>query len=320
MSRSGSAAHRRSFAVIVLSAAALAASGCVNIVQATREYSFTAPWDNYEKVIVQSRNGGVELSPASDPELRVSGRKWASGATIGEAEANVEQLEVIAEPARDDPRSIVVRLEYPEELEHRSIGAKMVVRVPQPIAASVETSNGSIRVKRMKEPVVLETSNGRITAEDIAGRLEARTSNGRIEARKVAGGVTAETSNGSVVLGDVQGGCRIDTSNGSIRAEAVHGDVEATTSNGTITVAAVPDKSGRVVLRTTNGSIEASIPATLAADIELTTSNGKIRPELHEVPIVLRHMSKRRFEATLNGGGGKVIASTSNGSVTLECR
>ena len=41
-------------------------------------------------------------------------------------------------------------------------------------------------------------------------------------------------------------------------------------------------------------------------------------PELRDVEITDLQQSKRRIEATLNGGGGNIEASTSNGTITFQ--
>jgi hypothetical protein len=295
---------RRWGLALVLAAMLAALTGCGGtLVRVSERFTLNAPWDDYQRVVVRTANGHVELSSGEGDEIRISGTKRAGGLTLGEAYDNLDQLTVVAEADESDPTTVVIECDFPEALRHKQLGASFDIRVPKPCAADVATGNGRIHVRGLKERALLKTSNGGITVEDVDGNVEAATSNGRIIAESVGGD------------------CRLRTSNGRIEVRSAHGNVWATTSNGAIRAEATPPPEGEVVLQTSNGAIRADLPSNLRAALELHTSNGHVSTDLGDVTITDLHWSRHSFRAKINGGGaGRISARTSNGSITLNCR
>lgn len=314
--------HRR---VLVLSLAvmAVALTGCSStLFRASERFGLDVPWDDYERVVVRTRNGHVELLPGASDEIRISGVKEAGGLTLGEAQANLDRLTIVAEPDDTDPTTFVIAVEIPTELRHKSVSASLDVRVPESCAADINTGNGYIRAQGLNNHVTLQTSNGRIIVEDVRGRVEAVTSNGRVQATNIAGDLEVDTSNGRIIADVVTGDCRLTTSNGRVQVRRADGNVWVNTSNGSIFVEATPPPEGQVVLETSNGSIRADLPPTLRGTLSLRSTNARVDTTFDDAVTLRRpRWSKRTFEAELNGGGaGQIRLRTSNGSVTLNCR
>jgi hypothetical protein len=265
--------------------------------------SRTAPWSGYERCLVHTENGAVDVRVADVQEIRIEAELHARGATPAQAEANLEQLQLVAEADAGEPGVFHVELEIPESLRHASAGGHLKILLPQACAAEVDTGNGDIDAAGLKGLVVLETSNGSIRADDVDGELR------------------AESSNGAIVVRNVSGDCRLDTSNGVIEIDGATGNVDAGTSNGGIRVDVAPPRTGQVTLNSSNGSIDATLPASLSADVVLDTSNGLVQADFGRVPVDRLRHGKTRLTARVNGGeGGRVVAETSNGSVVLRFR
>lgn len=300
---------------------ALSSSGCSHAFKATREFSLSAAWEDYERIVVRSRNGNVSLMPGEGDEITISGAKRVRGATPAQADEHLEQVEIAAGRDPANPSTFLIELRYPQALRHYSVGASFDIRIPRSCAADIDTSNGRIVVRNLKDRVDLESSNGSIVVEDIDGPVEARTSNGRIRAERIKGDLTAESSNGSIAATSVTGDCSFITSNGRIELEQIEGNVSAITSNGTIRMQAVPPTDGRVVMRTSNGNIYVTLPAELAARVKLRTTNGRIHTDFADATIRRLSFGRNWFECALNGGEtGVVSARTSNGSIRFTCR
>lgn len=298
------------------------ASGCAALITARAEFSQDADWENYDQVVVRTLNGRVNLSvdPAAT-RVSVSGVKQAGGMTLQEAEAHLAQVEVKVGPDTSAAGTLRVEVVYPDELRNRNVAASLTIRVPRSVAADVETSNGSIRASDLRGPSRLATSNGGVVAQRVAGDLSVETSNGRIDLDDVSGNVSARTSNGSVVARTIGGGLKAESSNGGVQAMGVKGDVHVDTSNGRVVVEGEPTPEGTVEVASSNGSIHITLPATLRGELDLRTSNGRVRVDTAALQLSKLETSRQRFSAVVNGGGaGRVIAETSNGSVTLDCR
>ena len=300
----------------------LLSAGCgILPVRYERAFSYTAPWNDYDRVVVRTRNGDVTLASAHVDQIRIDGTLRAEHITQYDVENYVDQIEIAYRDDELDPRVFLIELTVPAVLRNKAVGAEFHVLVPTPCEAKIHTSNGDVEVRKLKGGADLQTSNGRVFAENIVGPLDVRTSNGQIRAVYVEGGVTADTSNGRVVVDGVKGDCQLGTSNGMIHAGAVQGGVRAETSNGDIEVNARPGTDGQVILKTSNGDIDVDLPTDLTGTIELETSNGIVRIDTGMMMLARVSQSKRRFSADMNGGGiARIEARSSNGSVTLNCR
>jgi DUF4097 and DUF4098 domain-containing protein YvlB len=313
---------RRSILSLSVLLLTVAATGCHGTpFRASESFTLELPWDDYQRVVVRTHNGHVELLAHESDDMCISSVKRAGGFTLAEAHDNLDQLTVIAEPDGSDPTTFVVKLDFPEALRHKSIGASFDIHVPQPCAADIATDNGHIRLRGGKDSALLRTSNGRITVEQVDGRVDASTSNGLVHAVHINGSLQANTSNGRLIADTIDGDCCLETSNGSIRVRKANGSVWAGTSNGRITVSATPPPAGEVVLRTSNGSISADLPPNLCGTLDIHAGNGRVSTSLGEIALTGVRWSKHSFEAEMNGGGeGRISARTSNGSIRLNCR
>jgi len=296
---------RRALAGLLLLATGV--GGCVvasgGAAQARRAFERTAPWGDYGRIVVRSRNGAVDLKVAPGTEVKVSGELYASAPSYEEASRHLDELDVTVAPADGEPQTLVITFDYPDWGSHCSAGATVRVVVPQPCSAEVCTRNGPVNAVGLAGRVRLETSNGSVAAENIDGDFTAESTNGAIDARNISGP------------------CELQTSNGDIHAHDVRGNVLAETANGRIAAEITPPPDGQVILRSSNGSIDATLPGGMTAELTLHTSNGRAKAHFGQTPVQIRQQSRTRVEATTNGGGpGRVEAATSNGSVTVHLK
>lgn len=273
--------------------------GCAAPFQATRDFSFNLPWEEYERLTIETRNGAITVRTAEISDVYVSGRLRANGATLEQAQQRLDAIEVAARTVPGPPATLRVDVTCSEPPPHYNFGADIVIEVPRPCAVVADTGNGSVVVEHALD-------------------VDADTSNGAIRLKQIDGAVQAKTSNGSIVLRDISGNVHVDSSNGNIVARDIGGDCIATTSNGSIECVATPSMRGRVDLRSSNGSVRVVVPAELAADVRLRTSNGRVRVDLGDAELRDVETGKYTFAARMNGGGPILEATTSNGSVTLE--
>lgn len=296
-------------------------TGCgATLVHATDELSLRAPWEGYGTLLVQTRNGSIDMAAADVKEIEIAVTRRAGGLTLGEAQENVKKVRIVAERDRKSPDCFVIRVDAPEALRNKSVGASFTIRVPQACGVDARTSNGSIGLARLG-PVAASTSNGRIQLEDISGTVQADSSNGSIVAVRVHGSLQAQTSNGSVHLTRVQGDCRVETSNGRIEVEEADGLLELETSNGGIELhCAAGPQNLDATLRSSNAGIAIVLPSDARAAIELNTSNGRVTTNIQAGTLTAQSFSSTSFEGELNGGGGRVRATASNGSITLTVK
>jgi len=304
-------------ALVSISVTAL--TGCM--VQASRDFSLTAPWQNYERLVIRNGNGRVTLAAADVAEVRIDAQTRVRASSYQQAQGYLNQMEVLARPDDKDAGTLVVELRVPASLATLSPGSTLNIAVPRPCAADVNTSNGSISVADMHGRVAAQTSNGAIEVHDVDGNVTAITRNGRIDVRTVRGHVEARTSNGEIMLRAIVGACRVETANGSVDVLSNEGDVHAATSNGSVRVVAAPADEGSVVATTSNGQIRLALPRTMKARLSLRAGNGHLNLDTGDVVTDIKRRDREFARGTLNGGGaGEILAETTNGSVTVDFR
>lgn len=193
-----------------------------------------------------------------------------------------------------------------------TVSISFVVYTPIETLTDLKTSGGSIKIENLKGSQEANTSGGSITLNDLDGNVDVKTSGGSIQAENIGGYLQANTSGGRISVKNASGDVDLSTSGGAISIEGVSGNVEAKTSGGSIE-ASLNELGERVELATSGGSIRIEVPKGSGLDLEL--SGNSVRTDLEN----FSGSSKRnRVEGTVNGGGTKVSARTSGGSVTLR--
>ena len=193
------------------------------------------------------------------------------------------------------------------------ISISFVVYTPEKFGCDLNTSGGSLKLSGVSaNHHELKTSGGSITAEDMAGNLEARTSGGSITVSDFIGELDAKTSGGSIKISDIKGDIDVSTSGGGIRINDAEGAVYATTSGGSIN-ADISRLEDQLVLKTSGGSVHATIPSGLGLDLDLR--GNRVNTSLNNFS---GESKSDRVNGTVNGGGIMVQLATSGGSVNLD--
>ena len=94
------------------------------------------------------------------------------------------------------------------------------------------------------------------------------------------------------------------------------GTLDAKTTNGGIEVELLDfDRGEDMTFRTTNGGIKVYFPHDFSAYIDAKTTNGSIKTDF---PIEVRgRFKKNRLKGEINRGGGRILMSTTNGSIRI---
>ncbi len=194
-----------------------------------------------------------------------------------------------------------------------SISISFVVYTPKNFACELNTSGGSLNLSGVSgSQQSMKTSGGSIHAEEISGELDVNTSGGSIDIDELNGNLKANTSGGSINLSEIRGDIDAHTSGGGINIEDVQGYVSATTSGGSIT-ANISKLEKQLVLKTSGGSVNATIPSGLGLNLDLR--GNRVNTSLNNFS---GESKSDRVTGTVNGGGILVELATSGGSVNLN--
>lgn len=140
------------------------------------------------------------------------------------------------------------------------------------------------------------------------------------EVRAPAGvALNISATNGTVDVADWEGRVEMSATNGSLEARGLRGEVEASTTNGRIDVALDALHEGGVSLETTNGRVSLELPRDAKARLQARVTNGAINVDGLSAEASPSN-TRRRYEATLNGGGAPISIETTNGAISVRGR
>jgi DUF4097 and DUF4098 domain-containing protein YvlB len=268
--------------------------------------------DSGGTVTIETFNGSIDLRGWEQNSVEVNGTKSASAKSA---------LDAIKIEVDSTPGSVRIRAVRPPDF-YRNMGVRFSIRVP--------------RKARLE---LISSSNGKIQVEDVEGNARLHTSNGGVRISRIKGEVEARTSNGSIEAEDVDGNVNLHTSNGAIRAETSHGTFEGTTKNGSITARLNdPSTTWPVRAESSNGHIDLTLEAQQLPEVRAMTSNSSILLRLPasasaRVRAVTSHSSvtsdfggletgndRRRhsdLRGTIGSGGPLIDLSSTNGSIKI---
>lgn len=172
-------------------------------------------------------------------------------------------------------------------------------------------------------------------SSDTSVRIESRPprlsgfSNHEIEwTLKVPKGIVLDlrTTNGGVRLENLSNEIHAKTTNGGVKGEGLNpSTIDASAVNGGIELALSSplEANDSVEMETVNGGVSLELTADSKASIEARCVNGGVHVDNLDVKVEPQEGSsdferKRRLTGTMNGGGGKVRMSTTNGGVHLS--
>ena len=184
---------------------------------ASRDYQKTIPCDSQLEVEVRSFCGDILITKSDLPEITIVAHMKAYGASQKEAEGTLDSLVPTIE-SNDKSAQIVV--EQKERSMFVSNSVDFEVRVPAGCNLRLNTNNGRISSEDSQASVSANTSNGDVSISNARGKIELNSSNGELEVKQCDGNLQATTSNGSIgIIGcTLEGDCKAVTSNGEIEA------------------------------------------------------------------------------------------------------
>jgi hypothetical protein len=272
------------------------------------DFHYTYPLKAGGRLVVDSFNGSIEVSPWEQENVDITGTKYAR---------TLDDVADIRIEIDHTPSAVSIRATRPMTRSGNH-GARFVIKVPRSVVVErLTTSNGAIRATDSIGPARFKTSNGGIHVFGFKGELTTETSNGTVELTDVAGSVTGHTSNGTIRGERIRGGLDMTTSNGGIRLvlDRAEGSVKLGTSNGGIELTLPPNAAVPVQAHTSNSSITMHLPGEVNARLVANTSNGSVSSEFE---MRMRgEINRHRLEGTIGSGGPLIDLSTSNGSIRI---
>lgn len=197
-----------------------------------------------------------------------------------------DRVEVVAErianaPSDEAAKEMLARMEIAEEISPNRIVLDGTRRNGPRIMHGSRKVNYTVRLPRWTN-LAIHTSNSTVDVTGLAGSLRVEATNGTVKGRELSSSAVVETTNGTVALEFAKLGDR------------------------------------GVSCDSTNGTISVTVPRDAKANVSASVTNGAIRQENLELQII--EQSRRRLDATLNGGGPGIRLTATNGAVTIQGR
>lgn len=191
----------------------------------------------------------------------------------------------------------------------------VIATLPQAFNFEIETSHGDVDMAEFEGRVHIQTSHGDVDTEKLAGPMvRIRTSHGDVDIAGLAGeSVEIKTSHGDIELGDVSAEeFTASTSHADIEVRSISGRTDITNSHGDIEVRFT--EAADTYLRTSHGDIVITTPDRFPATLDLKGGKVRIASGLDFDGTIERDRANGR----IGGGGARIEARTSHGSVTLR--
>lgn len=272
----------------------------------TEEFSVS---DN-AKIEVRTSGGSIELLGENTDEVRVEMYVRKKGRELDRRDTDLDDWEIRIEKEGNTVYAIAER--EGRRWGNNNLSISFKVYAPTKSISDLRTSGGSISLENLLGNQIAKTSGGSIEAERIGGDIKLKTSGGSITLYDIEGYADVNTSGGRIRGEKITGGIDAKTSGGSITLDGISGNVEAKTSGGSID-AEILNPDDFIELKTSGGSITVTVPKDLGYDLDL--GGNRVRAELHNFQ---GELDKNDMEGTMNGGGTKISAKTSGGSVNLR--
>jgi hypothetical protein len=260
---------------------------------------------------VQTSGGSIKAFGSSDDKVRVEMYVRKRGRYINPGKADLSKYDIEITQSGNTISALAER--KGNNWNNRdSYSISFIVYTPNDTRTRLRTSGGSVSASNLTGTQELRTSGGSVKVEGINGDMVLRTSGGSISITDAQGGVEANTSGGSIQVRHLTGNLDARTSGGSINLEQIAGNVEARTSGGSIN-AEVISPAETISLRTSGGNIRIKVPQENGYDLDLDAN--RVYAELINFN---GRAEKDRIVGDFNGGGTRIEAKTSGGSVRIE--
>lgn len=186
------------------------------------------------------------------------------------------------------------------------------IKVPYQTSGDLNSSGGSISISGIDGEQNIKSSGGSVKISASSGNVIANSSGGSLSISEFTGMLDLNTSGGSVKVSGTEGDLVVNSSGGSVNLENVSGKVYASTSGGGIK-ADLNTIEGALTLKSSGGSISASIPKDLPMDLDLKGGNVSTKLTNFE-----GEMKRDKIVGKSNGGGVLISMASSGGSINLD--
>lgn len=272
------------------------------------EFSINTPGD----LEVRTSGGHITVEASETNTVRVEMYVRRNGRELTPSDTDLEDFDIEISQSGNRITAKAERQGRGWNWGRNNLSVSFVVYTPREMRTDLRTSGGHISVNGVDGDQKLSTSGGHLEMVNMKGTIDARTSGGHIEISDFAGQMDARTSGGHIEAENAQGTIKLRTSGGHISLRELAGSIEASTSGGSIE-ADLTSIEQYADLRTSGGHINIDVPENIGLDLELKGS--RVNTNLKNFS---GNVERDEISGSINGGGPKLTARTSGGSVRIR--
>jgi DUF4097 and DUF4098 domain-containing protein YvlB len=272
---------------------------------------------------IENLSGKIEITGWNGDSIIVEYTKIAKG-SMAKTKAGLVQVEM--EHHGDE---VIIKVDYPDENRRRDAGVRdssldvsvnFTIKVPSSTELRVTNISGAVTVGNISSDIKVKVVSGGVNAENLNGDIELESISGSVFLKGGGGEISAHTVSGNVTLEGVNGEVEMTSVSGNLVLSAgslTGAEMEVTSGNIELS-STMPLTTGEFDLSAFSGNITVSIPAGSAFEIK-GSAGGGIKSDFNLEVIQGRHYGMK-VEGTVNGGGARIKAKASSGSIRITKR
>jgi hypothetical protein len=279
-----------------------------------------------ERSIVVDPNVAVKLC-VSEGNLRVNGWRRAEVRVFVKSGRKFKLKPLEKSPESDRVNWLRITTISEERLGPASdCLAGESIEIDAPVGASLDLSGREVRtsidsIKKVNANIVA----GAIMLRNITGGISAQTGQGDLIVENSSGSIALYGTTGNIVVAEVRAGqigdqLRTKTQSGAISLQRVeHRQIEASSISGSLHFDGKFLKGGIYNFRTSNGSIELTIPVASSCTFKATYGVGSFNYDI-PLKILTENITPRAkvVVATMGSGDAAVSLTTSTGTIGIR--
>lgn len=157
---------------------------------------------------------------------------------------------------------------------------------------------------------------GRVRTGDLSGNVKLETAGGEINLGNIGGALTVDSSGGSLTAVSVGGPSNVRTSGGPVSLKEVLDAVQVETGGGDFTAYLSQQPRSDSSVLTSGGNIEMRLAQAVGMDLYAVTTSGRMITD--DPTLTEPHAKQNVLQASINGGGSKLILRAAAGSIHLR--
>lgn len=297
----------------------LGASAVSAAIERTVERLF--PLAHRAKVNVDTPYGSIHITSTDRPEVKIVVRESIDAASEEAANRQLRDLDLAIEQRPDG--TVSLRASYKKALRWTwekwpPVGLEIEMSVPTTSDLDLLSHEGAIEVGNVQGEVKIRAMQGRVFAGEIEGPLTIWSAKGDIAVTACQGELRLTARGGNIIVGRTIGRAGIAARGGVVEVQATHGALQAESEDSDLKVGFAYPLTGDSNLQASGGDILVTFDPRTSATIEARASTLS-KVTVHDLPLVMEkgEASSSRLQATLNGGGPRVVIRSSGGGVRL---